>query len=118
MSGFRIALLARGIKGTGYFSPVAIACSGVIDAAMPRIPRGQQAGFVHNVINRGNGRATIFHKPRDYFGLRLFQTFQEAALCSIEGFNPPDRVRGPFKAFPAKTGSKRSKVPFAPSVPL
>jgi hypothetical protein len=43
---------------------------------MPRIPRGQQAGFVYHVINRGNGRATIFHKPQDYFGLRLFQTFQ------------------------------------------
>jgi putative transposase len=45
---------------------------------MPRIPRGQQAGFVYHVINRGNGRATIFHKPQDYFGLRLFQTFQTA----------------------------------------
>jgi hypothetical protein len=43
---------------------------------MPRIPRGQQAGFVYHVINRGNGRATVFHKPQDYFGLRLFQTFQ------------------------------------------
>ena len=43
---------------------------------MPRIPRGQQAGFVYHVINRGNGRATIFHKAQDYFGLRLFQTFQ------------------------------------------
>jgi putative transposase len=33
---------------------------------MPRIPRGQQAGFVYHVINRGSGRATIFHKPQDY----------------------------------------------------
>jgi hypothetical protein len=47
---------------------------------MPRIPRGQQAGFVYHVINRGNGRATIFHKAQDYFGLRLFQTFQTPAL--------------------------------------
>ena len=54
---------------------------------MPRIPRGQQAGFVYHVISRGNGRATIFHKPQNYFGLRLFQTFQEPALSSIEGFN-------------------------------
>jgi putative transposase len=30
---------------------------------MPRIP---QAGFVYHVINRGNGRVTIFHKPQDY----------------------------------------------------
>jgi putative transposase len=33
---------------------------------MPRIPRGQQAGFVYHVINRGNGRATVFHKDADY----------------------------------------------------
>jgi hypothetical protein len=38
----------------------------VIDPAMPRIARGQQAGFVYHVINRGNGRATIFHKAQDY----------------------------------------------------
>jgi hypothetical protein len=53
---------------------------------MPRIPRGQQAGFVYHVINRGNGRATIFHKPQDYFGLRLFQTFQ--AGCLVLGSDP------------------------------
>ena len=52
---------------------------------MPRIPRGQQAGFVYHVINRGNGRATIFHKPQDYFGLRLFQTFQKSALSLSKG---------------------------------
>jgi hypothetical protein len=62
---------------------------------MPRIPRGQQAGSVYHVINRGNGRATIFHKAQDYFGLRLFQTFQEPALSSIEGFNRC----APFKPF-------------------
>ena len=33
---------------------------------MPRIPHGQQVGFVYHVINRGNGRATIFHKAQDY----------------------------------------------------
>jgi putative transposase len=26
----------------------------------------RQAGFVYHVINRGNGRATIFHKAQDY----------------------------------------------------
>jgi len=25
---------------------------------MPRMPRGQQAGFAYRLINRGNGRAT------------------------------------------------------------
>ena len=33
---------------------------------MPRIPRGQQAGYAYHVINRGNGRVTVFHKPQDY----------------------------------------------------
>ena len=33
---------------------------------MPTIPHAQQAGFVYHVINRGNGRATIFHHAQDY----------------------------------------------------
>jgi putative transposase len=33
---------------------------------VPRIPRGQQSGYVYHVINRGNGRATVFHKSQDY----------------------------------------------------
>jgi len=33
---------------------------------MPRIPRGQVAGYAYHVINRGNGRSEIFHKPGDY----------------------------------------------------
>ena len=33
---------------------------------MPRIPRGQQGGYAYHVINRGNGRIAVFHKPQDY----------------------------------------------------
>ena len=33
---------------------------------MPRIPRGQQAGCAYHIINRGNGRAEVFHKGQDY----------------------------------------------------
>lgn len=33
---------------------------------MPRIPRGQVPGLAYHVLNRGNGRATIFHKDADY----------------------------------------------------
>jgi hypothetical protein len=70
------------------------------------------------VINRGNGRATIFHKAQDYFGLRLFQTFQEPALSSIEGFNryPSTRFVRSGQAFRLKPcGSstfKSSNPPF------
>ncbi len=33
---------------------------------MPRIPRGHRSGLAYHVLNRGNGRATIFHKDADY----------------------------------------------------
>ena len=33
---------------------------------MPRIPRGQEAGYAYHVINRGNGRTEVFHKGGDY----------------------------------------------------
>jgi putative transposase len=33
---------------------------------VPRILRGQQGGYAYHVINRGNGRATVFHKPQDF----------------------------------------------------
>jgi hypothetical protein len=64
------------------------------------------------VINRGNGRATIFHKPQDYFGLRLFQTFQTPALSSIEGFNRfasfiTGSVVRPFQSFNRFASFKR-----------
>jgi hypothetical protein len=67
---------------------------------MPRIPLGQQVGFIYHVISRGNGRATIFHEPQDYFGLRRFQTFQEPALSSIDGFNRcAHQLRVTFQSF-------------------
>ncbi|MEW6684159.1 MAG: transposase [Nitrospirota bacterium] len=52
---------------------------------MPRIPRGQMPGLAYHVLNRGNGRATLFHKDTDY---RVFcdllyaakHTFQVALL--------------------------------------
>ena len=33
---------------------------------MPRISRGQIPGLAYHALNRGNGRATIFHKDADY----------------------------------------------------
>jgi len=33
---------------------------------MPRIPRGQLDGQAFHVLNRGNGRATVFHKEADF----------------------------------------------------
>ena len=33
---------------------------------MPRTARASQAGFCYHVLNRGNARAQVFHKPEDY----------------------------------------------------
>lgn len=33
---------------------------------MPRTARASKGGHVYHVINRGNGRQTVFHKPDDY----------------------------------------------------
>ncbi len=33
---------------------------------MPRTARASAGGYCYHVINRGNGRATVFHKSRDY----------------------------------------------------
>jgi putative transposase len=33
---------------------------------MPRTGRTLVGGLCYYVINRGNGRAEVFHKPRDY----------------------------------------------------
>ena len=35
-------------------------------AAMPRTARASIGAFYYHVINRGNGRAELFHKARDY----------------------------------------------------
>src|SRR5262249_7156443 len=34
---------------------------------MPRSARSSQGGYCYHVLNRGNARATIFHKDGDYF---------------------------------------------------
>ncbi len=33
---------------------------------MLRAPQVDEAGALYHVLNRGNGRATIFHKPEDF----------------------------------------------------
>ncbi len=39
---------------------------------MPRTARASRGGYCYHVINRGNGRAQVFHKDGDYLAfLRL-----------------------------------------------
>jgi putative transposase len=33
---------------------------------MPRTPRASQGGYGYHVLNRGNARAEVFHKPADF----------------------------------------------------
>jgi putative transposase len=33
---------------------------------MPRTARASQGGYCYQVLNRGNGRRTVFHKDGDY----------------------------------------------------
>ncbi|HEV3260786.1 MAG TPA: transposase [Gemmataceae bacterium] len=33
---------------------------------MPRTPRASQGGYCYHVLNRGNGRGTVFHKDGDF----------------------------------------------------
>ena len=43
---------------------------------MPRGPRADEAGGIYHALNRGNLRATIFHKEADY--LAFEQILHEA----------------------------------------
>jgi hypothetical protein len=51
-------------KGRGYFLVDRLTPRMLKKPLVPRIRRGQQGGYAYHIINRGNGRATIFHKPQ------------------------------------------------------
>ena len=54
---------------------------------MPRIARSVEAGGCYHVLNRGNGRMQIFHKPQDYdaFVKLLFQARQRVMGVDLLG---------------------------------
>jgi putative transposase len=45
---------------------------------MPRTAHSSVGGYCYHVLNRGNGRATVFHKPQDY--LAFLALIAEAGL--------------------------------------
>jgi putative transposase len=45
---------------------------------MPRTARASEAGFTYHVLNRGNARSQVFHKPADYAA--FLQILCEASL--------------------------------------
>jgi putative transposase len=48
----------------------------VIIARMPRTARASQGGYCFQLLNRGNGRRTVFQKDRDY---ATFETLSRLA---------------------------------------
>jgi len=68
----------------------------LIEPAHAENPARQQAGFVYHVINRGNGRASSFHKDQDYHAflsiLGLATDEDACLLVDTESFSPCDRI--------------------------
>ncbi|HEY8668328.1 MAG TPA: transposase [Tepidisphaeraceae bacterium] len=86
---------------------------------MPRTARAAAAGVVYHVLNRGNGRMSIFRKPGDYAAfLQLLADGKDKACVELFGFCllpnhwhlvlrfEPYKVHSPFRLFlVALTGS-------------
>ena len=47
---------------------------------MPQTPRSCSAGYTYHVLNRGNARATVFHKPDDYDA--FLDLMAESSVCT------------------------------------
>jgi putative transposase len=47
---------------------------------MLRTARSSEAGMVYHVLNRGNGRMRLFHKPGDY------EAFERVLAGSLERY--------------------------------
>ncbi|MGA2232612.1 MAG: transposase [Tepidisphaeraceae bacterium] len=54
---------------------------------MPRTARAVEGGGIYHVLNRGNGRMKIFHKPEDYaaFVKLLLQARQRIMPVDVLG---------------------------------
>ena len=51
---------------------------------MPRPKRIVPGGYCYHVLNRGNARQQVFHKPADYTAfIELFDAAQNAARCAV-----------------------------------
>jgi len=54
---------------------------------MPRHPRASQGGFCYHVLNRGNGRQTVFHKDGDFAAfLKLLRQASEQVDMRLLGY--------------------------------
>ena len=54
---------------------------------MPRTARASRANWCYHVLNRGNGRAEVFHKDEDYAAfIRVLARTLEATPMRLCGF--------------------------------
>jgi putative transposase len=54
---------------------------------MPRTARAFQGGYCYHVLNRGNGRAEVFHKEEDYLAfVRLMRQASERLPLRVVGW--------------------------------
>jgi putative transposase len=54
---------------------------------MPRNPRASQGGYCYQVVNRGNGRRTIFHKDGDFAAfIKLLRQAGERTPVRLLGY--------------------------------
>ena len=53
---------------------------------MPRTPRADEAGGIYHALNRGNGRAKIFHKDADYAAFERILS-EGLARCDVQLFS-------------------------------
>ena len=54
---------------------------------MPRTARASQGGFVYHVLNRGNGRARVFHKDDDFAAfVNLMREAHEKVPLRLTGY--------------------------------
>ena len=54
---------------------------------MPRTARASKGGYVYHVLNRGNGRASVFHKPDDFAAfVRLLREAHDKVPMRLTGY--------------------------------
>jgi hypothetical protein len=57
------------------------------NSGMPRTARADLGGYCYHALNRGNGRAAVFHDPDDYHGfVRLLRQACARLPMRLVGF--------------------------------
>ena len=80
---------------------------------MPRTSRASQGGYVYHVLNRGNGRADVFHKDDDFAAfLWLMREAHEKIPMRLVGYccNRPRPEEAGQALFPVSFHRERNST--------